>query len=156
MTHTCKEIHRVHLLIDGELYNDDHQRIKDHLRTCSICRSEWESLSRLSRMMDHVDEVVPRAGFDRDFWDKIEAYDQTRQGSLMNRLSRWPLGRAMIPVAVALVLTAGLYLSMKTSNPFPENMPLADQMDLLEAMDVVDNLDLLENWEAINRMNVKS
>ena len=156
MKQACEYIDRLHLLKDGEFPNGDEEQLMAHFRECDLCQAEWATLDRLTRMMATIDDVSPRPGFDKAFWDTVEAYEKNTFTHVLTRFFPQPLRRVMVPAAAALVLCAGLYAGLNAMKPYSDELTLVDQIELLEDYEVVDNLDLLENWDVINRMKEKT
>ena len=58
--------------IDCGLSNRRHAMVKNHLRRCSACRYEFESLRRTTGLLNYYVEPEPPAGYHERFWRELQ------------------------------------------------------------------------------------
>ncbi|MBU1169114.1 MAG: zf-HC2 domain-containing protein [Proteobacteria bacterium] len=156
MKKTCEQSVRLQLLKDNALEKEAADRVKEHLRECEPCQDEWDSMNALSRVLSELDDQEVPPDFDRTFWMRVDEYNGKGLFSFFGGRSagRWRI--AFAPLLAAIIMAAGLYVSVQTMGNKVEELSLSDQMDLLDDFDVVNNLDLLEDWVAMNQMKEDS
>ena len=61
----CKSVEsRLSAYVDSELPGEEMLEIRDHLRCCLCCRQEETDLRSLKRLMEHLEDAEPPAGFE--------------------------------------------------------------------------------------------
>lgn len=101
-------------LLDSQLHDPERVRVEDHLKECSRCREEYESLRYSYHLIDEAAEIQSHT----QLWERVRANIDSRRGRTRFRLPGFrPLPLASwIPhivtgVAVVLLASAGLLLS---------------------------------------------
>ena len=150
MGNPCQDESVLSAYLDGELSAPQSQEVRRHIADCRRCRRELNRLEQTDRMIKEMDGVEPSPGFDRAFWDQVEAWETRRAGHWWHR---WALP-AWRP-ALAAGLCAGLALAVFVSTRpdrgvTAEDRFIAENIEMLDNYDLIHNLEILENWDAIN------
>jgi len=99
--------------LDGELRERERLQIKKHLSQCAACRGEADRLQKTARFLKAQEHVMPRVDFETRLWERIQRVED-RQLSPQVVFER--LGRAIVPVAVALSLIVGIIVGDLVGN----------------------------------------
>ncbi len=110
---------RIEGFIDGELSPSDADLVREHLRTCAVCRAEAQVLAELSqRMRGLATEVAPAS-----LWERIDAglEEPARHSDLPPAASNSsrPLSRRSalaLAASAAVVVASGAYFALPNGN----------------------------------------
>jgi len=144
MKKTCPHSDLLNPFMDGELPDDRIRFIEHHLSICQMCSDELHSLQTLKGLLHDLDDVPVSMDFDRNFWKKVDEYEEKRLPALFGGwfARGWRVGIA--PLLATFILIIGVTVVRNTQNiPFSDTL-LVEQMDLYLDYDVVNNLDVLE------------
>ncbi len=145
------------LFMDGELPEKDSIKVNEHLKTCTACRKEIESLQATDRLLTGMKEIEPSVRFERSFWHKIaDIEEKKRAWSLSNFfLFGWRpyLATGLMTFLIAAFL---IFHGRPSPAPGPEEIVIAQHLELLTNLDIINHLDLLENWEAVKTLKEDS
>jgi len=144
MKKTCPHCDLLHPFMDGELPEDRIRFIEHHLSICRICTDELHSLQTLKGLLHDLDDVPVSMDFDRNFWKKVDEYEEKRLPALFGGwfARRWRVGIA--PLLATFILIIGVTMVRNTQNIPVNDTLLVEQLDLYQDYDVVNNLDVLE------------
>jgi len=57
MRKKCKKVVLISAYLDGQLDERDRKQIEEHLRSCSVCREELESLKKINNLLFSLKEI---------------------------------------------------------------------------------------------------
>ena len=163
MIKTCLFSKKLSLLIDGELPEDQKDKVRKHLRACETCRNELSRLQSVDRLLTDLPQIEPSDRFDRQFWEKVNSLKyqknkRLKKEGLFNWISLWGLKPSLAAAAAVLAIAAGVLLYVKSSTqPLnSEDVSISENMEFYSDLEMVNHLDLLEHWDEIKSVNGRS
>jgi hypothetical protein len=146
----------VQSFMDNELTEPEKRFMDGHLAGCADCRTEQAELTRLSGILNELDDIDLSPGFDRTFWQKIDALDGKKRRTFFGEwmAARWRL--AFAPIFIVLILIGGVMMRHKPVTLTSEDIFMVDHMDLMDDYDVVNNLDVVEDMDILMHMKESS
>jgi Putative zinc-finger len=130
---TCEEI-REELVAyqDGELAEQDQQRVSVHLNTCLVCTQEASSLARVGQLFLSMERVTPAPDFAAKFWQRLEQENHAQPArhpesqlvrwwrDLRESMTNWHLTPALVGVVSLLIFFAALTQKPDRTTPTAE------------------------------------
>ena len=153
---SCAMKDKITGFIDGELSDIERDLVARHLEICAVCRKEHDALKSLDGLLQASAPVTPSRDFNRNFWKKVNAAEQTK--------ARWAIFpdflRRMRPalaaaISVMVVAAGSLIFYQAGFNFFKSQVAVENDMQFVENIhlyrdfEVIANLELLEHWEEI-------
>ncbi len=97
------------LALDGLLDSDDRQRLEQHMRSCTTCRTEWQAMVQVAALFERSPAVGPPLGFavrvERRLTDQAKRKRRVFGGAAVLTSSLSLVGAT---VAVVLVIVLGV------------------------------------------------
>lgn len=155
MRNPCRQEPLLGSYLDGELTEDQTAALRMHIADCSGCRRTLEGLRQTDALVRDLPLLEPSKGFDRTFWEKIEALENK------NRFRMWArnLFKGWRPVWAGAVagLAVAVMIYVGGTDPLnPEEVYIAQHMEFLEDYDLIGRLDMLELFDATDAMKEPS
>jgi hypothetical protein len=106
----CRKVsHLLSAYMDGELPGVEHRLIHGHLGQCSECRTEYQMLLQVKRLLAGMRIREPRAEFPQEVLHRLTAEQSAAQGSLdswLRHFTQW--WRQIAPPPPIIAFGAGL------------------------------------------------
>jgi predicted anti-sigma-YlaC factor YlaD len=98
----CSEVkRRLSAFLDGEVSEKEALFISEHLKSCDLCRKEFELLSQVSEILEVMDKVKVSPFFMTRLKQKIT--EQTSRNHVRIPIMEW-IRRAAIPVVTTVLI----------------------------------------------------
>lgn len=116
----CKYMSLLSLFIDKELDEERASIIKEHLKSCGVCKEEFQVLSEIKFAF------TPELNYtvSSDFTDRVLASLPERKISILERFSMWvddifPLAKRLVPIPLVLATLLILFISVQPETVTP-------------------------------------
>ncbi|MDA8404937.1 MAG: zf-HC2 domain-containing protein [Desulfobacteraceae bacterium] len=158
MKKTCKMAKMVSAFADGQLSEQDRERLVRHLEVCDACQKEYSDIRSIGRLLSGSEELPPSAGFAEAFWRKVEKTQKTRAHSAWLNWRAWGFRPVWAAAAATIVIALGVLLYRQ---PQPRSLDeagdaaallISEDMELYDNLEIIQHLDLLEHWDVISSM----
>lgn len=112
---TCDDIKTlIQAFVDGELPAGENNELQNHLKSCSNCRTEFESAKKLNKMLaDNLTKVELPPYFEAKLWARIENEKRVHGKQF------WPA--KLVPIMVVsmclVVIATVIFRSVNTAKP---------------------------------------
>ncbi len=163
MNRECKK-HRKNLVayMDRELPRKRLIQIDEHLQGCALCQKELEELRMPVAALLEWESIVPSAGYDRVFWEKVEGLKAGQKNrkeksfSKQFRLCFKPKFALVTSAALAALIFLITFFELKPLNNEPSQSEIlfVQDFDLLYNLEIIENREALENFEVINFLDI--
>ena len=133
----CEKVRdRFSALLEKELNPSEEGVVREHLASCSECRTDFEHFEKTLRWLHGVEEVEVPDGFLSEIYEKMES--RKGKGLLTDQVKRrwfdYPASLKVPIQAVAMVATLCLVLYLTKIMPFEESHPkVAEQAKALRS-----------------------
>lgn len=97
--------------IDGELSNEETLKVREHLKSCKLCTSEFESQKRIKELVASLPQREPSREFEQSLFAQLSAF------GVMNRGGEIPfrLGLAIVSaLGTAVAIVIAIFLQTQT------------------------------------------
>ena len=85
------------------LYANPSHEVEQHLRSCSTCRTEFDTYRRTIEALQHWPTPARAADYEARVWDRVSASMPQKRGTFWARIPLPALGMAAAVAAIALV-----------------------------------------------------
>jgi len=147
--------------MDHELPAHEAELTAAHIRRCDRCRRELRELQEVLQPLSQLQTVLPSDGYDRTFWQKVQAAESRHTESPMT----WKLrdlfslvfgGRLRLTASAAVALCAlsvTVYALRPQRELTPRELSIARDIELYSNLDIIEKSDALEYFDIINMLD---
>lgn len=123
--------------------------LEAHLRDCSACREEFESVRRLWTRLDDIAVPEPGPALRNRFYERLESYEHGMRAPRVRRGSRWSWWPQAAMAAAC--VSIGIFAGMSIDRPKPSG-DVADLRAEVSSMRQLVALSLLQQQSASDRL----
>ena len=153
---SCGVKEKITGFVDGELAAKERDFVARHLQTCAVCRKEHDALTSLDSLLRSSAAPAPSRDFNRNFWKKVNAVEQTKTPWAIFPDFLRGMRPALAAAASIAVIAAGSVIFyqadsnfLKPPAPVQNDMQFVENINLYRDFEIIANLELLEHWEEI-------
>jgi hypothetical protein len=143
---------------DKELKPEEMEAIKNHIYSCTKCRSEYEILVKNFNALETVQEIEPGEFFEQNFYiklnkaklnirEKVNIIDRIKEFFTIN----WRIPAFSISI-ITIIFTSMILLNSLKHNNASDEFNIATNFEFYKNYEIISNLEMLEDYEIVKNL----